>query len=176
MTASQDMVRDVGGSSKSVRFPEKLIKRLNDRLELIAMGATRRLQGPKSASDYRHLLRHFQGTSFQKQMKENRKIEELILIFVTTAQASLKKRSVADELEAGAKQSSGPLCQHHTASVSNRKRRPQGAHGSTRGLLFKACAHRLILIRRCILLDSRLVRIEWVCGCKGVHQPRFCQC
>ncbi len=30
-------------------------------------------------------------------MKENRKIEELILIFVTTAQASLKKRSVGDE-------------------------------------------------------------------------------
>ena len=92
-----DMVRDVGGSSKSVRFPEKLIKRLNDRLELIAMGRDTNYKDQSLRQTIGIFYGTFKEVSFQKQMKENRKIEELILIFVTTAQASLKKRSVADE-------------------------------------------------------------------------------
>ncbi|GAC98569.1 cytoplasm protein [Pseudozyma hubeiensis SY62] len=92
-----DMVRDVGGSSKSVRFPEKLIKRLNDRLELIAMGRDTAYKDQSLRQTIGIFYGTFKEASFQKQMKENRKIEELILIFVTTAQASLKKRSVADE-------------------------------------------------------------------------------
>ncbi|KAJ1019951.1 hypothetical protein NDA16_004232 [Ustilago loliicola] len=92
-----DMVRDVGGSSKSARFPEKLIKRLNDRLELIAMGRDAQFKEQSLRQTIGIFYGTFKEVSFQKQMKENRKIEELILIFVTTAQASLKKRSVGDE-------------------------------------------------------------------------------
>ncbi|CCF48018.1 hypothetical protein NDA11_000538 [Ustilago hordei] len=92
-----DMVRDVGGSSKSARFPEKLIKRLKDRLELIAMGRDAQFKEQSLRQTIGIFYGTFKEASFQKQMKENRKIEELILIFVTTAQASLKKRSVGDE-------------------------------------------------------------------------------
>ena len=87
----------VGGSSKSARFPEKLIKRLNDRLELIAMGRDTNYKDQSLRQTIGGFYGTFKEASFQKQMKENRKIEELILIFVTTAQASLKKRSVGDE-------------------------------------------------------------------------------
>ncbi|TKY85972.1 hypothetical protein EX895_004797 [Sporisorium graminicola] len=92
-----DMVRDVGGSSKSARFPEKLIKRLNDRLELIAMGRDTNYKDQSLRQTIGIFYGTFKEASFQKQMKENRKIEELILIFVTTAQGSLKKRSTGDE-------------------------------------------------------------------------------
>ncbi len=92
-----DMIRDVGGSSKSARFPEKLIKRLNDRLELIAMGRDANFKDQSLRQTIGIFYGTFKEASFQKQMKENRKIEELILIFVTTAQASLKKRSAGDE-------------------------------------------------------------------------------
>nr|QBH67539.1 C2 domain protein [Ustilago esculenta] len=92
-----DMIRDVGGSSKSARFPEKLIKRLNDRLELVAMGRDTNFKEQSLRQTVGIFYGTFKEASFQKQMKENRKIEELILIFVTTAQASLKKRSVGDE-------------------------------------------------------------------------------
>ncbi|PWY98873.1 hypothetical protein BCV70DRAFT_201660 [Testicularia cyperi] len=92
-----DMVRDVGGSSKAARFPEKLIKRLNDRLELIAMGRDLHFKDQSLRQTIGIFYGTFKEASFQKQMKENRKIEELILIFVTTAQGSLKKRAQGDE-------------------------------------------------------------------------------
>lgn len=92
-----DMVSAVGSSSKSAKFPEKLIKRLNDRLELIAMGRDQHFKDQSLRQTIGIFYGTFKETSFQKQMKENRKIEELILIFVTTAQASLKKRLPGDE-------------------------------------------------------------------------------
>nr|CDI56491.1 cytoplasm protein [Melanopsichium pennsylvanicum 4] len=85
------------GSSKSAKFPEKLIKRLNDRLELIAMGRDPHFKHQSLRQTIGIFYGTFKEPSFQKQIKENRKIEELILIFVTTAQAALKKRSLADE-------------------------------------------------------------------------------
>lgn len=93
-----DMIRDVGGSSsKAVRFPEKLIKRLSDRLELIAMGRDPAFKDQALRQTVGVFYGTFKEASFQKQLKENRKIEELILIFVTTAQGTLKKRLPGDE-------------------------------------------------------------------------------
>ncbi|CAO1615966.1 unnamed protein product [Parajaminaea phylloscopi] len=80
----------VGSSSREARFPEKLIKRLNDRLERV-------IKGQDSYKDitFRATVARFYGTfkedSFQRQIKSNRKIEELILIFVTKSQETLKK-------------------------------------------------------------------------------------
>ncbi|PWN50695.1 hypothetical protein IE53DRAFT_82315 [Violaceomyces palustris] len=91
-----DMI-SLSSSSKAVRFPEKLIKRLNDRLELIAMGRDPHFKDQSLRQTIGAFYGTFKEASFQKQMKENRKIEELILIFVTTAQASLKKRLPGDE-------------------------------------------------------------------------------
>ncbi|KAL5479036.1 hypothetical protein ACEPAI_2324 [Sanghuangporus weigelae] len=84
----KDVTRD---GHRSVKFPEKLLKVLDAKLANIAMG--------KDAAYSDQLIRRtfaaFYGTSttdqFRKQMKENRKIEELILMFATTATSILKR-------------------------------------------------------------------------------------
>ncbi|KAG5337071.1 hypothetical protein C0989_010912 [Termitomyces sp. Mn162] len=103
-----DMFRDVRDGSKSVKFPEKLLKVLELKLQNISMGKdpgcvivttiyTTTDLHVKSYSD--QLLRRtmakfynqFMNDSFKRQMKENRKIEELILLFATHATAVLRK-------------------------------------------------------------------------------------
>ena len=91
-----DIVQSVSGSSKAVRFPEKLLKRLGERLEQIAMGRDSNYRDQSLRQTVGIFYGTFKEASFQKQMKENRKIEELILIFVTTAQGSLRKRTEGD--------------------------------------------------------------------------------
>ena len=103
-----DVFRDVaGGGSKSTKFPEKLLKVLEQKLQDVAMG-----KDPMSVIFYYHssslTLHHrysdqlvrrtmakfygqFMVDSFKRQMKENRKIEELILMFATHATSVLKK-------------------------------------------------------------------------------------
>ncbi|KAM6493277.1 hypothetical protein JOM56_011411 [Amanita muscaria] len=83
-----DLFRD---GSKSVRFPEKLLKVLEQRLQDIAMGKN----AAYSDQLVRRTMAKFYGQcmeeSFKRQMKENRKVEELILMFATHATAVLKK-------------------------------------------------------------------------------------
>ncbi|KAI5119561.1 hypothetical protein M0805_005625 [Coniferiporia weirii] len=84
----KDATRD---GHKSVKFPEKLLKVLDAKLANIAMG--------KDAAYSDQLIRRtfaaFYGTStteqFRRQMKENRKIEEMILMFATTATGVLRR-------------------------------------------------------------------------------------
>lgn len=86
-----DLFKDARDGHKSVKFPEKLLKVLETKLANIAMG--------KDAAYSDQLIRRtfaaFYGTSttdtFRRQMKENRKIEELILLFATTATGILKR-------------------------------------------------------------------------------------
>ncbi|KAI0632969.1 hypothetical protein C8Q77DRAFT_858545 [Trametes polyzona] len=83
-----DLFRD---GQKGVRFPKDLIKVLEQKLQDIAMG--------KDAAYSDQLIRRtmavFYGQvkdeTFRRQMKENRKIEELILMFATNATNVLKK-------------------------------------------------------------------------------------
>jgi hypothetical protein len=124
ITSIGDVFRDVTArdGSKSVKFPEKLLKVLENRLENIAMGKDSVcvlscqpnpqptptpdfpqsllsfvLTASRSYSD--QLLRRtmavfygqFKVDSFRRQMKENRKIEELILMFATHATSVLRK-------------------------------------------------------------------------------------
>jgi hypothetical protein len=91
-----DMVQSVSGSNKTVRFPEKLLKRLSERLELIAMGRDPHYRDQSLRQTVGIFYGTFKEAGFQKQMKENRKIEELILFFVTTAQGGLRKRMEGD--------------------------------------------------------------------------------
>ncbi|KAJ3516308.1 hypothetical protein NLJ89_g1203 [Agrocybe chaxingu] len=86
-----DMFRDVRDGSKSVKFPEKMLKVLEQKLQDIAMG-----KNPAYADQLvRRTMAKFYGQfmveSFKRQMKENRKIEELILMFATHATSVLKK-------------------------------------------------------------------------------------
>ncbi|KAH8112053.1 hypothetical protein DFH11DRAFT_533705 [Phellopilus nigrolimitatus] len=87
-----DLFKDVTREgNKSVKFPEKLLKVLDTKLANIAMG--------KDAAYSDQLIRRtfaaFYGASttdqFRRQMKENRKIEEMILMFATTATGVLRR-------------------------------------------------------------------------------------
>ncbi|WWC59160.1 uncharacterized protein I303_101708 [Kwoniella dejecticola CBS 10117] len=90
---SFDLTSFVGkDSSRSPKYPEKLFKTLDGYLQRIAMG-----QEPKySGQRFRRTAARFWSSTwadkaFQRQMKESRKIEELILAFVTTSTRTLQK-------------------------------------------------------------------------------------
>ncbi|KDQ16952.1 hypothetical protein BOTBODRAFT_619876 [Botryobasidium botryosum FD-172 SS1] len=84
----KDLTRD---GSKSVKFPERLLKALDTKMQNIAMG-----KEPGYTDQLtRRVIAVFWGNlgdpNTSRHIKENRKIEELILMFVTTATAALKK-------------------------------------------------------------------------------------
>lgn len=95
-----DLFRDPTGH-RSIKFPEKLFKVLDLKMQNVAMG-----KDPQYNDQYtRRVIAVFWGslkaaekpssrepsTSSWRQIKENRKIEELILFFVTTATQALRK-------------------------------------------------------------------------------------
>ncbi|KAF5329650.1 hypothetical protein D9619_008921 [Psilocybe cf. subviscida] len=86
-----DMFRDVRDGSKSVKFPEKLLKVLEQRLQNIAMGKDAAYSDQLVRRTMGKFYGQFMVDSFRRQMKENRKIEELILMFATHATSVLKK-------------------------------------------------------------------------------------
>lgn len=104
-----DLFKDIRDGPRSVKFPEKMLKVLENKLQNIAMGKDpayvplchqRERYAKSSYSRYsdqlvRRTMAKFYGQfmdeSFKRQMKENRKIEELILMFATHATGVLKK-------------------------------------------------------------------------------------
>ncbi|GAA5827609.1 hypothetical protein JCM11251_001755 [Rhodosporidiobolus azoricus] len=93
-----DVFKDSSSSSnKSSRFPKDFVKVLDQRMERIARGA----DPAHSDALFRQTVGAFYTTyaqpSFHKKLKENRQIEEVILMFVTTASGVLRKRIEGDE-------------------------------------------------------------------------------
>lgn len=94
-----DSFKDSGGKDGkgAAKFPKELVKVLDAKMEKVARGAD---VGYTDAL-LRQTIGAFYGTyaqpGFQRKMKDNRQIEELILMFVTTASAVLKKRLEGDE-------------------------------------------------------------------------------
>lgn len=86
-----DLFKDVRDGSKSVKFPEKLVKVLEQKLQMIAMGQDPGYQDQLVRRTMAKFYGHFMDNTFKRQMKENRKIEELILMFATDATGVLKK-------------------------------------------------------------------------------------
>lgn len=87
-------------SSKSPKYPEKLLKVMDNTLQRIAMGQEAKYSDPR----FRRVAAAFWSSiwadkTFQRQMRESRKVEDLILPFVTTATKNLKKE---EELADGA--------------------------------------------------------------------------
>ncbi|KAJ3869366.1 hypothetical protein EV359DRAFT_69973 [Lentinula novae-zelandiae] len=80
-----------GPNSKSVKFPDKLIKVLEQKLQDIAMGKDPAYSDQLVRRTMGKFYGQFMVDSFKRQMKENRKIEELILMFATHATGVLKK-------------------------------------------------------------------------------------
>ncbi|THG95324.1 hypothetical protein EW026_g6311 [Hermanssonia centrifuga] len=86
-----DVFKDYRDGTKAVRFPKDLLKVLEQKLQDIAMG-----RDPAYSDQLiRRTMAVFYGQvkdeNFRRQMKENRKIEEMILMFATNATNVLKK-------------------------------------------------------------------------------------
>ncbi|KAI6037993.1 hypothetical protein EDC04DRAFT_2699211 [Pisolithus marmoratus] len=86
-----DVFKEIGGGSKSVKFPEKLLKVLEQKLQSIAMGRDQAYSDQLTRRAMAVFYNHFMGDGFRKQMKENRSIEELILMFAAQSTGVLKK-------------------------------------------------------------------------------------
>ncbi|KIK25250.1 hypothetical protein PISMIDRAFT_97293 [Pisolithus microcarpus 441] len=86
-----DIFKEIGGGSKSVKFPEKLLKVLEQKLQSIVMGRDQAYSDQLTRRTIAVFYNHFMGDGFRKQMKENRSIEELILMFAAQSTGVLKK-------------------------------------------------------------------------------------
>ncbi|EIW76820.1 cytoplasm protein [Coniophora puteana RWD-64-598 SS2] len=86
-----DVFKEIGSGSKSVKFPEKLLKHLEQKLQNIAMGKDAAYSDQLTRRVMAVFYGQFMSDSFRKQMKENRSIEELILMFAAQATSALKK-------------------------------------------------------------------------------------
>ncbi|KAF8547315.1 hypothetical protein OG21DRAFT_1490334 [Imleria badia] len=86
-----DIFKDIRDGSKSVKFPEKLLKVLEQKLQNIAMGKEAAYSDQLTRRTMAVFYNHFMGDPFRKQMKENRSIEELILMFASQATGVLRK-------------------------------------------------------------------------------------
>jgi hypothetical protein len=94
-----DLLRDSSSSkdAKANKFPKELVQILRDKLQAIFMGRDPKYQDQLVRSTFTAFFNHFIEPSYFKQVKENRKIEELVLIFYSKATAELKKRTTGDE-------------------------------------------------------------------------------
>jgi hypothetical protein len=94
-----DLIRDSPSSkdTKSNKFPKELVQILRDKLQLIFMGRDPKYQDQLVRYTFGAFFNHFIEPSYFKQVKENRKIEDIMLIFFSKATAELKKRLPGDE-------------------------------------------------------------------------------
>jgi hypothetical protein len=94
-----DLLRDSPNTrdSKSNKFPKELVQILRDKLQNVFMGREPKYQDQLVRATFGAFFNHYVEPQYFKQVKENRKIEELILIFYSKATAELKKRTTDDE-------------------------------------------------------------------------------
>lgn len=86
-----DLFKDPRDGGKGVRFPKDLLKVLEQKLQDIAMGKDAAYSDQLTRRTMAVFYGQVKDESFRRQMKENRKIEELILMFATNATNVLKK-------------------------------------------------------------------------------------
>ncbi|KAG6377689.1 hypothetical protein JVT61DRAFT_14458 [Boletus reticuloceps] len=86
-----DVFKEIRDGSKSVKFPEKLLKVLEQKLQNIAMGKEPAYSDQLTRRSMAVFYNQFMGDPFRRQMKENRSIEELILMFASQATGVLRK-------------------------------------------------------------------------------------
>lgn len=94
-----DVFKEGSGSKpeKSVKFPKELVKTLKVKIEAIAKGTDPNHQDLLLRSSFGVFYGTYTQDYYLKQLKENRNIEALILLFVTTATGVLRKRLNGDE-------------------------------------------------------------------------------
>ncbi|GAA6043218.1 hypothetical protein JCM8097_000332 [Rhodosporidiobolus ruineniae] len=82
--------------SKASRFPKDFVKVLDKRMETIAKGADRNHADPLFRQTVGAFYTTYAQPSFQKKLEQDRQIEEVILMFVTTASRILRERLEGD--------------------------------------------------------------------------------
>ncbi|GJN93965.1 hypothetical protein Rhopal_007026-T1 [Rhodotorula paludigena] len=96
LTSLGDVFKGSSSTSKASRFPKDFVDALDKRMERIARGSD-----PAHPDQlFRSTVGAFHTTytpQFRKKLKESRHIEDIILMFVTTASNILKKRLEGDE-------------------------------------------------------------------------------
>ncbi|OAX37692.1 hypothetical protein K503DRAFT_801051 [Rhizopogon vinicolor AM-OR11-026] len=92
-----DIFKEIRDGSKSVKFPEKLLKVLEQKLQNIAMGKDAAYSDQLTRRTMAVFYGQFMGDPFRRQMKENRSIEELILMFASQATSVLRKEPTLAE-------------------------------------------------------------------------------
>jgi hypothetical protein len=94
-----DLLRDSSSykDSKTNKFPKELIQILRDKLQNIFMGREPKYQDQLVRTTFTSFFNYYIEPSYFKQVKENRKIEDLVLIFYSKATAELKKKGTGDE-------------------------------------------------------------------------------
>ena len=98
LTSLGDVFKDSSAAaSKASRFPKDFVKALDLRMERIARGADSTYSDPLFRQTVGAYYTTYAQPAFQKKLKENRQIEEVILMFVTTASGILKKRMEGDD-------------------------------------------------------------------------------
>jgi hypothetical protein len=98
LTSLGDVFKDSSAAaSKASRFPKDFVKALDLRMERIARGADSTYSDPLFRQTVGAYYTTYAQPAFQKKLKENRQIEEVILMFVTTASGILKKRLEGDD-------------------------------------------------------------------------------
>ena len=97
-----DLLRDSSSykDSKTNRFPKELVQILRDKLQNIFMGREPKYQDQLVRATFGTFFNYYIEPGYFKQVKENRKIEELVLIFYSKATAELKKRMEGEEWRA----------------------------------------------------------------------------
>ncbi|KAK0552209.1 hypothetical protein OC846_001890 [Tilletia horrida] len=89
------LVSSLGSGSGSVKFPEKMLKRLNERLQAISFGRDSSYSNLKFRATVGAFYGQLNEARFMARMRQDRKIEDLIIAFVTTAQKRLTGTSPA---------------------------------------------------------------------------------
>lgn len=83
--------------TKANKFPKELVQILHDKLQSIFMGRDPKYQDHLIRATFGAYFNQYVDPNYLKQLKENRKIEELVLIFYSKATAELKKRTTDEE-------------------------------------------------------------------------------
>ena len=92
-----DLLSSSSKDSKTNKFPRELAQILRDKLQTVWMGKDPKYQDQLLRATFGAFFNHYVEPSFFKQVKENRKIEEIVLIFYSKATAELKKRTTGEE-------------------------------------------------------------------------------
>jgi hypothetical protein len=79
--------------SKSNKFPKELVQILRDKLQNIFMGREPKYSDQLVRATFGAFFNHFIEPAYFKQVKENRKIEDIVLIFYSKATAELRRRA-----------------------------------------------------------------------------------